>query len=747
MRKMNLVSGWLLVVLLLASNVAWGVKTHYIEHQSEKQFKQGEPNQVLISSDGELSLAYRSQTLLEHRDDLWVVNAMVKDSVGNLYVATSGTGSLFRIGADGETEEIYGQGKKDAKHLFSLAIDHQGRLLAGTGGEAGKLLRFNDKGKAKVLFEDETIKYIWSIVVGPAGRIYLGTGPTGKILTLNPQGRDMKVLFESKEKNILSLGLDRDGMLYAGGDEHGLIYRIDPGSQEVSIVYDSGHGEVSGLVFDEQGNLYAGTTDVKTARPGAKLILSQGQSDRSESQDKKNNKVDRKKRQAQPEKDSSDPDKPTQLIPPATPKEGESDDDDDGGGGSMSGGGSRGPAKANEVYQITPKGYVTSLFNKKVIVLSLIYVAEGELLIGTGNNGDLLSLDVNTQEAVVLHTARPSLQISSLWADPDGTVYVGCANPGQVLAIEPYFVQAGRYESEILDAEQISQWGKLQIEADIPDECELSVATRSGNTDDPEKGGWQEWTEETKVMEDIVVNSRAGRFLQYRLQFSQSNGEKTAVVKSVKLAYKSPNQAPKVEKLTVSRTHGKSDSEKSAKSSRWSVKWKGSDPNKDKLIYTLYLRMIGHQKWIRIAKELDEGSYKWNSLTVADGRYEIKVKATDSASNPQAQALSHARISRAFIVDNSGPEIKELNYELSDKTLKISSVVEDALSVIRSVEYSLNSAEKWESLAPQDGVYDSRYESVTFDVDLKEAGEHLIAIRYTDAMGNTVYRNMVITAP
>jgi len=364
-------------------------------------------------------------------------------------------------------------------------------------------------------------------------------------MTLDANGQNPQVLYEAKEKNILAVALDADGILFAGGDEEGLIYRIDPGSKQTRIVYDSQHGEISGLVFDEKGNLYAATADASTSRPGAKLILSDGQQGRpakgAEKEDKEKQKNERKKRT--PEKsdkeDSSetkdskkDDKKSAQLVPPAT-------------SGSSSGSSrpsisspksSSGPAKPNDVYMISPQGFVQTLLNKSVVFLSLDYAADGELLIGTGHEGDLLSLDVDTQEAVVLYSAKPSLQISSVLTDSAGTIYVGCANPGRVFAIEPYFAGQGYYKSQVIDAGQISRWGKLQIEADIPADTRLTVSTRSGNTADPKKKGWEDWTQAVVVTEDVVIRSALGRFLQYRLRFVSEKGEHTAVLKSVKVA-------------------------------------------------------------------------------------------------------------------------------------------------------------------------------------------------------------------
>jgi len=157
-----------------------------------------------------------------------------------------------------------------------LALDAEGRLLAGTGGKAGVLLRFSKSGRVSTIFKAGDVKYIWAIAVGPAGRIYLGTGPDGKVITLDANGKGVEVLYKAKEKNILALALGKNGILYAGGDKYGLVYKIDPATRKTTIAYDTGHQEISGLVFDEAGNLYISTADAGAARPGAKLILSNG---------------------------------------------------------------------------------------------------------------------------------------------------------------------------------------------------------------------------------------------------------------------------------------------------------------------------------------------------------------------------------------------------------------------------------------------------------------------------------------
>jgi len=804
MKKMSLIALVCLLILGLVPRSAQAVKTVHIEHNTEQQFKQGDPCQVIINSTGEISLAYRTKTLLSNKDEVWVVNDIVKTAAGSLYVATSGKGYIYLLKEGQESQIVYGKDLIDHKHVFSLAIDGKGRLLAGTSGETTQLIRFDKAHKTKTLFQEDEIKYVWCILVGPGGRIYLGTGPTGKIITLDSNGKNPEVLYEAKEKNILSLALDADGILYAGGDENGLVYRIEPGTSKTTIVYDTGHGEISGLVFDEAGNLYVSTADTSAARPGAKLILSNGDTSRPESTDEKdkedkenekgekgekdkknevekinedqasnnnknnndkakeakakpetkeNTKKETGKKQANnPEKnktgqptnpaDKDKPEKTAELIPAATKSSDKTPSTSPAS--TISAPKPSKPAETNEVYQISPSGYVTSLFSRKVMILSMAYMGHGKLLLGTGIEGELVRLDTQKQEAVVLHTVKPSSQISAVLADADGTVYAGCANPGAVYAIESSYAPEGIYKSQAVDAKQISKWGKLHLEADIPSQSNLKISFRSGNTSDPKKGGWQKWTEPIDAIEDIEIHATPARFLQYRLHFGSSDGSHTAVVREVKLAHMIPNLPPLIKNVTIKSGQVDKTGKSANSSKNMTITWKTKEPNNDKLTCEIFVRIVGREKWIRIAKEIKEEKYTWDSRTVADGRYEVKVTASDELDNPKGQALTASRVSRPIVVDNTPPEITRMSHNIDGWKLRFEATVKDALSVIGSVEYVIDSGEIWHIALPNDGIFDSREENIRFELKIDAPGEHLLAVRFADALGNRTYRNLSV---
>ncbi len=748
---------WLKILVLATTWLIFGsrlgaVQVNYVQHNTEKQFMAGEPNQVVISSEGEISLGYQISTLYSGNEEIWSVNDLAADGQGNLYVATSGKGGIYRIGKDQAAELIYGPTNGEQVHIFSLGLDGEGKLLAGTGGKAGQLLRFDSNKNREVVFEQEEIKYIWSIVVSADGRIFLGTGPTGKVMMLDKAGAQ-EVLYQAKEKNILVLTL-HEGVLFAGGDENGLVYRIEPESRKVTIAYDTQHGEISSLVFDEESNLYISTADAGAARPGVPLILSNGEKGKTEAAaDKKNGKqqgttgVVTPADQAAPA-DANQPaaDESKQGIAETVPVAGEPAP----APGQPAEGGEtavtyqkppqiRPAATANDVYRLTKDGYVVNLFSRPLILFDMDYDPAGrELVLGTGNDGQLLQLKIATREAAILYDSKVSPQISTVLIK-EGVLYLGTSNPASVLRMEKAFADHGEYISPAIDAEQISQWGRIRMETDIPDGTSLQVCTRTGNTSDPDKGGWQEWTEPVAVAGDVVVQSVPGRFLQYRLLFATTQGQSTSVVRDVKLSNLIPNLPPQVQSVEVARDVAK---EAGPLPRTFTIKWQVVDQNKDKLLYGVYLRPLGSSRWVRLEKELDKPQYVWNSLTAADGRYELKVEASDAADNSPGVQLTGSRISEPVVVDNTPPVVSDLSYHVSGKSVKILGAITDAFSVLTKVDYGVDSATEWKKVLPEDGIFDSREETIKFEFEILQAGEHLVTLRFEDASGNILYRNL-----
>jgi hypothetical protein len=70
--------------------------------------------------------------------------------------------------------------------------------------------------------------------------------------------------------------------------------------------------------------------------------------------------------------------------------------------------------------------------------------------------------------------------------------------------------------------------------------------------------------------------------------------------------------------------------------------WKATDPNGDQMRYNVSLRRVETPYWIQLQKDFMPLMMTWDSQSVPDGRYELKVVASDKLDNPLGMGLTGA---------------------------------------------------------------------------------------------------------
>jgi hypothetical protein len=411
--------------------------------------------------------------------------------------------------------------------------------------------------------------------------------------------------------------------------------------------------------------------------------------------------------------------------------------------------------EGNAVYRIDPDGFVTEVFRQDVLILAMVENS-GTLLLATGSDSEaqIIQLRPDADETLVLATVDAK-QILSLLPAPDGKLYLGIANEGSLASMTPGYAGKGTYTSPVLDATQISRFGKMQLHGTLPPGSVLSVATRSGNVKDAQDKGWSKWSDEMPAEEFIKIASPSARFLQYRLTFNSGEGKATPVVEDVTIAYQIPNLPPRIKSVQVAGAEAPSgaggDSESPATPAArpqanpmQTISWDASDPNNDTLSYNLYFRRVGQEPWILLKEKLSEATFEWNTRQVADGRYEVRVVASDAASNPPGQGKTASRISDPILIDNTPPAIGDLKWKQIAAAIQIDLKAVDRTSTVASVEYSVDSSKEWQLVLPVDGIYDSQEEAVSFTLKNLPAGPHQVALRATDIKGNQAFENVFI---
>ncbi len=729
-------------VVGLAAGPAMGVTSKITRHGSSADFLKGEIEDVVIGSKGTLQLGRAWETPVEEFEDVWSINSIIVNG-GTIFIGTSPNGGIFAYSL-GELKKIYpleseknenadsGHHELDDtdepndantveqkehlanEHIFAMTTDMAGRLLAGISGDKCRLLRF-EGGTAETIFEPNDAKYIFAIAVDDKGNIYLGTGPEGKVYRFDPfDAAATGLVYDSIDKNILSLAIGEDGLVYAGSDNRGLVYRINPRAKTATVLYDSDQPEVTALLFGEEGALYAAATSAEITQAetefAAELPLTGRPEVKSEATSTSSEGKGGQKLQI-PNTRKGDEKKPSERKPSGRPLPK--------------------PGKASYVYKITEEGYVTDVFSETVVLFCLA-AQERDLLIGTGNSAQLFTVDPPAEQAAVVYEDKQASQITAVKVSGED-IYVGTANPAKLVKLRKTFAAEGTYSSDLIDADQPAKWGKLQIEADIPAGCRIMAASRSGNVKDVNDPTFSDWTEPVDVKGPVQLDCPLGRFCQYKLVL-KSDGAESPLVREVAVASTVPNLAPKIEAVGVERIQA------TGKSGTFKISYKAKDENDDKLIYTIDFRKLGRANWIELKDELEADNFEWDGKTVEDGRYEVRVTASDERSNTAETKLTGTRISDPVIVDNTGPVIMEYSVDNGRETITLKLRVVDEFSAIDKLDYTVDSNAEWVGALPDDLVYDTTDESFKIRIEDLKAGEHIIAVRVSDQVGNATYK-------
>ncbi len=800
------------LAVLFTAAPAFAIQPARWMHTTEAHFEPGETEQTVVTNLGDVKLAQRTEDLTEALEDANVIYDMIALDDATVYLAVGPESQLLRRKGD-EIEQVL---ELTNEQIFCLDRTAEGQLLLGISGENTRLAVL-DGDELKDLVKLEDTKYVWDTIVD-GQTIYAATGIDGKLLRIKLGDAEpvVDVLLDANQANLLCLERDKDGRLFAGSDTDGLVYRItldDEGKASTFVVYDAAEPEIGAIVVMDDATIYIGTADAEQAKPGRMAQPAKEEKGRPQTDDKSEDKAPPQPPKTEPKpepvneqagkSDTDESDTEAQAMAPEE-EEAESPPVEKPAlvtaeqrdelrevikkrllaareGGKLQAGGSRTrrpsaappPAgrssskskskaakKGNAVYRIAPEGFVNEVFRESVMILRLLD-HEGKLLIATGNEGQIYSVDVDADETALLADLEPQ-QIPAILRGPDGHILLGTANPAQLVRLDPGYAEQGAYTSDVLDAAQISKWGALSIIADVPKDTTVAVLTRSGNVDDPEKAAWSDWSEPFNIEHDAdhqpitpryaSVASDPARFLQYQLKLTGSNGS-TPVVDQVGITYVLPNLKPQINSIKTGYPKPKapSGSSKSKTANRppphtttLRMEWKAEDPNKDPMVFTLEYQSAGSDVWLPLDEDLTANRYEWNTLYVPDGRYKVRVTASDAPGNPDNMAETAVRTSDPVLIDNSTPRMKITKPQADGNAIKFTVQVTDTYSPVRSVGYTVDGGEQWHVVLPDDLIYDSTTEAVTIIIPDLAPGRHAITIRAIDGRNNAVYQALFV---
>jgi hypothetical protein len=665
---------------------------------------------VLIDRNGTITAGPRLTNLLTSTPaQIWCLAAGQDDT---LWAGTGGDGRVIRVRSGQREESVF---DADENNVFAIAIAGT-RVYAATG-PAGQVYVIEGNSPARPFFNPEE-KYIWALAVDATGRLWVGAGNPAVIYRVDANGAS-QVVYRPPAAHVVSLLRDAGGRILAGTESPGRLYRFDANDRPF-VILDSGLSELRAMALGANGTVYASALNRGEDSPAG------GESSAVAAA------------MAAPPPSAS-------TAPSAAP-----------------GTGTQG-AHRSVIFKIDPNGSWESFWETQDLIYDIAAQNDGSLLVATGPEGRLYTVQADRQ--VFLHTGVDAKQITRL-IPPSGrsTSVMATANPGRVIALGPSAQSPATYVSPVRDTKSASTWGAIRWEGGGP----VVLYTRSGNTEKPDDS-WSSWAGPYARKDGDTIQSPPARFLQWKAVLTPGNSTPAPQLTSVTTAYLTRNARPTVSSITVhppgvvfqrpftgedGAIAGLDDATADARRPAGSdpnapatpplgrrmfqkglqtIAWKGEDADGDRLTYSLLYRREGDSAWHDLKSGLNDPIFVWDTSSVADGRYIVKVVASDESANTPDRTLTGDRESDPIDVDNTPPVVTtEIARRAGGTRLVVR--VHDAHSAILKVEYSLGGG-SWQLIYPIDGLADSPDEQ--YEIPLaNDTDAARVIIRATDVLQN-----------
>jgi len=180
------------------------------------------------------------------------------------------------------------------------------------------------------------------------------------------------------------------------------------------------------------------------------------------------------------------------------------------------------------------------------------------------------------------------------------------------------------------------------------------------------------------------------------------------------------------------------------------VLWNAEDDNEDELIYAIYYRGEGERDWKLLKDKIEQRFYSWDTTSLPDGAYYLKIVGSDSRSNAPDQALTGERESERFVVDNTPPTVAGITNEIvrvgGDPSVTVRFRASDATSAVVRAQYSLDAGD-WTLVRPAGELSDSPSENYVLTLKNVSPGEHTVSVRVYDQFDNEAAGKVTFTVP
>jgi hypothetical protein len=732
-----------LIAICCGALAATAAQTHTIGDVSYADFQAGTLENLALHSSGSLQTAPALRKIAQIDEPvLWDA---VADAAGNLYLGTGNRGRVWKIDNQGSSEMLF---QPDAILSRGLALDADGRLYVATSPH-GAVYRIPAGGGFPELVFDPDDTYIWNLHIAD-GILWVATGMQARLwrVPLDPAAGKAEIWFSARETHFTALAATPEGTILLGGSPQGILYEVS-GKDDGRALYRSAEQEIRNIEPLADGRIWFSSLSIDEPRAGSRR-----EQDTTGSAATDDDMPPIESASAPLDTPSAQPSART-SAPVQAPTAGRS-----------------------FLYLRDPDGFVQPVWQGiRESISSLHRLRDRFWLVGSNREGRLYAIEGRDRWARI-QGLPAGAEVARIIQDPldPAALLVFASQPAAVYRLGGRDPAPGVFTSAVKDATQWVRWGA--IEATIEGVAGLQVETRSGNTPETD-ATWSAWAPVEADASDHFWRGRVpspdARYLQYRLTLPDGSGD--GAIHRVRIFLQLPNRAPVVTDLRVFPFGLEAQSTASpgrpvdfealfknepvdrifagGGSARTqftrlpdaglrSIAWRAWDANGDRLRATVSLRRDGETDWTVLAHDIEDSHYVLATPGLTEGVYRLRVAVSDWPDNPGDQALTGERLSQPFIIDHQPPEIDITEQNRAAGRWRLAFSVRDRISVIRSVEGSVNGATPV-TLLPEDGLYDSRDASFVWTGEVEPQTPLQLQIFATDEAGRQA--RTVVTLP
>lgn len=212
---------------------------------SPTDFLRGTFDRAQVSSEGAIRLSPPTKLLATTAEAFaW---SIAGDNAGNVYLGTGNKARILKINAKGEVSTLY-EGSEVA--VTALTTDSAGNVYAGVS-PGGRVYSFSPSGQKSLVF-DSRQTFVWALDWDAAGNLLVGTGGAkGKLYRVrhNSDAKNYGAALYSanatplatvEQKHIRAIAV-RGQEIFVGTAGDGVLYKIDAGTGAATALYETGN--------------------------------------------------------------------------------------------------------------------------------------------------------------------------------------------------------------------------------------------------------------------------------------------------------------------------------------------------------------------------------------------------------------------------------------------------------------------------------------------------------------------------